>query len=215
MKSVFRNNQSGSVTIFIIAILAMVGIFYAANVDSFQASKNYIYQNQQKEALQELSQVVAVILSNEVACRQFMNSSGLLNSNWSSAGTQELNPKFFDSAGDAGDVIAEKIFVHSELKNKPVFKLVKAKTHSARTILAQLQPYYSSTKGTRFNTEQFEIPIFLEINAAQNMVGCRTTVKSNFDNSETIDDYLCKAFEQQGRNMIYSFGLSTCEEKVL
>ncbi len=90
MKSVFRNNQSGSVTIFIIAILAMVGIFYAANVDSFQASKNYIYQNQQKEALQELSQVVAVILSNEVACRQFMNSSGLLNLNWSSAGNHRV-----------------------------------------------------------------------------------------------------------------------------
>lgn len=187
----------------------MVGILYLANIDSFQSSKNYIYQNQQKEALQKLSQVVTVILSNEVACKQFMIAGGLMNSNSNVPNTQELKPRFYNSAGAAGDTIADKIFTQNELAQKPVFKLVNVQPHSPKTVLAYLQPSYSNSKSFKFNTEALRIPIFLEVNPAQLMVGCRTTVKSTFDNSATIDDYLCKAFKGTN-NVLYSFGLRTC-----
>ncbi len=211
VQSLRRNSNSGNVTVFIALILVMVGVLFAGNNTSIKSSKNSIYEFQQKEALQELSQVVAIILSNETACRQFLTDSGLVNRNWNIPINQSIVPKFYNSGGAAGPSVASRIMLPNEIEQSPVFNLVNLRNHSTRTVLAYLRPRYSAVKGISFNTTEYEIPIFLEIDTAQRIQNCRATVKSTFDLSATVDDYLCKAFDQTGGNILYSFGLKTCE----
>ncbi len=111
VKIKLNDHESGRITISVMALLTLLVILFAANIDAFQDSKKFIYQIRQREALIKLANVTTTILSNKVACKSFLTDSGLKNLNWNSFAGKEIELKLYDNAGNSGSLISEKILV--------------------------------------------------------------------------------------------------------